>query len=348
MRRELLETVRDQMILTGSHRRLPKTERAGLIRIHRGAYLPVEVITSLRKPWDRRDAVIAARTIAALRAKPGCRPFGRTAASLAGFSAMGEDPTIHLHVPGGSTASPHAIAFAEISCNGMFVAPSTTTVHHRDRILIPSEPAFEPLDREGIVGVLLQCLVAAPGEESFGFACQVLKFLIGSDAGRGSGWRRRERAVRKILLDEIERLPPGTRNRRRARWIVENASGACESVAEMRLLWILRSAGIRGIDVQIEVADTYVHYFIDFGFPDLRIAIEMDGRVKYGLTAQEQLHALGAQEARQRDLEIRGWHFIRFTWDDLSDPQSILSRIDTVVRSRGGAIHRGARFPQSA
>lgn len=346
MRRELITLIRDSIIISDRARRLPEDTRSGLLRIHPGVHLPRETITSLNSPWDQRNAITLARIIAAVHAKKGSQPFARSAAMLSGWSALDEDPTIHLRIrTGGSTA---AINFPELTIGGRFIAPATRTVQHRSRSLAPAKPTFTIPDRDESIQILLQCLLTSPGEEAFAFACQGLQSLLGGRPGRDFGWRRRESAVKEEVLRAIDALPVGTRHKRSARWIIEHASAGCESIGEIKLLWILQAAGVKGIVTQVEVSDAYIRYYIDLGIPGLKIAIEFDGRGKYGVSAQAQLDAIAEQEARQRELEIRGWIFLRFTWADLSKPQTIIDRVEALIRSRGGSMRRSARFPGEA
>ncbi len=46
--------------------------------------------------------------------------------------------------------------------------------------------------------------------------------------------------------------------------------------------------------------------FNDIAFPALKIAIEFDGRVKYGNTVEEVHDSVEAQQRRQRRLELEG------------------------------------------
>lgn len=348
MRASLVSAVREAMVLTGRSKRLPRHPDTPFLKIHSGAYIRSDYMRSLRTPWDRRNASAVARSIAALHVRPGARPFARTAALLLGFSLLAEDPSIHLHFGATGPVSGRPTTFAPLILDSTFFAPATTCVHHRGALLIPSDTPFAHPDRDQLIALVLQCVLDNPGEESFAIACQGLNRLAEVSRGRDSDWRGRERLARSELLAALDNLPAGTRNLRRARWIVERACAGCESVGEIRLLWALRSEGILGLVTQFGVIDPYVRFFIDLAIPELKIAIEFDGRGKYGVSAQEQIDALNAQEARQRELEIRGWAVIRVGWADLADPSALAGKVEALIRARGGSSRRGAHFPRSA
>jgi very-short-patch-repair endonuclease len=67
---------------------------------------------------------------------------------------------------------------------------------------------------------------------------------------------------------------------------------------------------------------------IDFAYPDLLIAIEVDGWNSHGTPA-----ALAADLKRQNALVLRGWTILRFTWRQLIDmPDDVAATIRTALR----------------
>jgi hypothetical protein len=62
---------------------------------------------------------------------------------------------------------------------------------------------------------------------------------------------------------------------------------------------------------------------IDVGFPELRIAIEVDGKSTHGDWSDR----FDDDRERQNDLIAAGWHILRFTWRHLQDPAYVISRI---------------------
>lgn len=198
---------------------------------------------------------------------------------------------------------------------------------------------------EEVLDLVIQWTLIDPGEEAFVFTCQALRTLTPSSTRRLSGWEQQEASIRRHLLRKLFMLPSGTRNLRRAEWIIRHASAGCESIGEARLLWILRSRGLAGVVPQFEVEDSFVHYFIDLALPHLKIALEFDGRLKYGNNSEKQLDVLREQIQRQKQLEVRGWHVIRFSWADLYNPESIIQQIEEAACYFRKKLRYSAKYP---
>ena len=101
------------------------------------------------------------------------------------------------------------------------------------------------------------------------------------------------------------------------------------------LLALLR-AGIVGISTQEEVHIDGRTYFIDITLPDLKIAVEFDGRIKYGETVDQVHDSIEAEQRRQRDLERAGWKVIRVRWSDLSLIDEVVAQVLVAIRTKVG------------
>jgi len=98
------------------------------------------------------------------------------------------------------------------------------------------------------------------------------------------------------------------------------------SVLESRMLRLCRDHGVPVPAFQFEVRDGgRFAGRVDFAFPKLRLAIEVDGYEHHSTLA-----AFQQDRARQNDLVAAGWTVLRFTWDDVT------RRPDRVA----AAIHR--------
>ena len=72
---------------------------------------------------------------------------------------------------------------------------------------------------------------------------------------------------------------------------------------------------------------------IDAAYPDLKIAIELDGWTYHG-----SLSAFRADRPRQNVLELDGWMVLRFTWDAVKyRPEEVVETILTALGRRGSA-----------
>lgn len=73
-------------------------------------------------------------------------------------------------------------------------------------------------------------------------------------------------------------------------------------------------------------------YRVDFCWPEARVIAEADGLAKYGTDPQAFRRAKAEEIRRQRALEAKGWHFVRWTWDDLAlRPAQVMRELNLVL-----------------
>jgi hypothetical protein len=71
---------------------------------------------------------------------------------------------------------------------------------------------------------------------------------------------------------------------------------------------------------------------VDLAYPDLKIAIELDGRIHLDPDVHER------DLPRQNDLILEGWTVLRFTWRRLQErPESIVAEVRAALRRRASA-----------
>lgn len=132
-------------------------------------------------------------------------------------------------------------------------------------------------------------------------------------------------------LDRIvgERSGSGPRGLLRLRQMHARALSGSRSEAEQRLALLLRRCGGRwraNFPIRDDRGRTLAE--IDFADPDLRIAIEVDGRAFHSDHG-----AFERDRARQNLLVLRGWVVLRFTWERIvGDPDEVVDEIMAAVR----------------
>jgi very-short-patch-repair endonuclease len=95
---------------------------------------------------------------------------------------------------------------------------------------------------------------------------------------------------------------------------------------EGRFLRVLRDTGLPLPTSQHEVRIGAARYFIDFAYPELRLAIELDGLAK-----RTSRQAVDRELARQNAMVLDGWTVLRFTWSDVTErPDRV---VDCVLRA---------------
>lgn len=142
---------------------------------------------------------------------------------------------------------------------------------------------------------------------------------------------------------EQDALVAGLRERAGARGVVQGrrvvaaASPGAESPGESLTRWALLEHGVPTPLVQCPVATRLGTYRADLGWPELKVALEFDGAVKYSGRYGDGTDALLAEKRRQDAMEEAGWIVARVTWSDLREPERVAAR---VVAAHRRAVRR--------
>ena len=95
------------------------------------------------------------------------------------------------------------------------------------------------------------------------------------------------------------------------------------SVLEGVFLRLVRRAGLPEPVRQHPVPTPDTTYYIDFAYPDRRVAIEVDGR-----DVHSRREVFDSDRRRQNYLVLLGWTILRFSWSDVTKhPESVLSSL---------------------
>lgn len=139
------------------------------------------------------------------------------------------------------------------------------------------------------------------------------------------------------LIAQMLVVGAGDRGIRRARETLALADGRSDSAGETLLRLAVLDGGLPEPEPQLAVATRLGWRWADLGWRDEQVAVEFDGRTKYGADADAVARAFADERRRQSAMEDEGWQVIRFTWDDLAHPDTIVTR---VARSLRRAPHR--------
>jgi very-short-patch-repair endonuclease len=130
-------------------------------------------------------------------------------------------------------------------------------------------------------------------------------------------WRR---------LEELGDLRPGA-TRVRALLDRRVAERPAESVLETRFRQLVRDAGLPKPTPQYEIRVNGSRVRVDFAYPDVEIAIELDGAAYHSGEAAK-------KRDRHRDLRLGaiGWRVLRFDWDEVTrTPEHVLKMLDAYL-----------------
>lgn len=303
-----------------------------VLRIMPGIYLPAGILT-VTSSTKRQEITFIARLAALSIRYPTYVLSGPSAAFLLGL------PTVcrlkDLFVYTNSLNGTRKIVFPHVVTPDGTKIPGTTISTCR-----PSRPVSS-IEYLGFhiatpARVLVDCARLLSDKRGFPIACAGLARACQFDRFHQEASRDREDEARREFHESLDDTPRNTRGRRHARWIIDHADAGCESPGEALVLLALLRAGINGLATQEEVHIDGHTYFIDIALPDLKIAIEFDGRIKYGETVDQVHDSIEAEQRRQRDLERAGWKVIRVRWSDLSLIDEVVAQVLVAIRTKKG------------
>lgn len=108
------------------------------------------------------------------------------------------------------------------------------------------------------------------------------------------------------------------------------AGGPADSSGEVLLLQLLRAAGVPRPERQVRVG----RYRFDLAWPDLRVAVELDG------DHHRDRQQLRVDDRKQNEAVLAGWLVLRFTWDRIaSAPEAVVEAVRAALASRAGGPH---------
>jgi hypothetical protein len=119
----------------------------------------------------------------------------------------------------------------------------------------------------------------------------------------------------------------------RARRAIDFLDARSESVGESSSRVVLHEIGVSTPQPQLDVFDALGRLVgrADFGWEEYRTLGEFDGRVKYGRLlkpGQTIADVVFAEKRREDALRNLGWEVVRWLWEDLKDPRSLLERLE--------------------
>ncbi|MFT3942501.1 MAG: DUF559 domain-containing protein [Ancrocorticia sp.] len=180
----------------------------------------------------------------------------------------------------------------------------------------------------------------AASESAFITVCSILGRLATSGnvyQDRGdAALLEREAAARERMLT-IAGCLSNTAGRRRAQKIISLASGQVESLAEARVLWIIRAYKLPAPMMQYRIDVNGKTFFGDFVWPEEKLIVEFNGEGKYG-DDEKKSKRVADERARESLLRSVGYEVINLSWEQLRDHQYIASLIITQL-SRRSAIY---------
>ena len=334
--RDRVASIRASLVIADSHaaserihRRVQKGE---FIRLLTGIYIPSARLIGLHSR-QRKTAVFVARLCALSLRYSDYVISGVAAAYLLDLPAEEQIEKLTLYAP--SRERPREIHFPAITIDKSERFSAVTIAVSRPRSQVPS------LQYLGFriatpARVVVDCARLLNEQHGFPIACAGLARACQFDRFHQDESRARQEKARGEFHETLADTPLNTIGRERARWMIDRADAGCESPGESLVLLALLRAGINGMTTQEEVQVAGHTYFIDIALLNVKIAIEFDGRIKYGDTVNEVHESIEAEQRRQRDLERAGWTVIRVRWSDLRAIDEVVAQVLVAIRTKSG------------
>jgi very-short-patch-repair endonuclease len=112
------------------------------------------------------------------------------------------------------------------------------------------------------------------------------------------------------------------------RKLISAFEAGAQAESERILHRLLRRAAVEGWEPQYRVRLASSIAYLDVGFPQQRLAIEVDGR----RTHDELSGRFESDRSRQNELQAQGWRVLRFTWRMLMDePDAVIAKIKQLL-----------------
>jgi hypothetical protein len=270
-----------------------------LVRLRRGAYVPADVLTG-----DGRAARRALATATAVSRQLTTEHWLSHASAAAVWGLPLVDPVraTHLiqgHRPGG----------------------------RRDRAVVRHLVGLPAAERATHLGLpvttlertVVDCASALSGPAALAVADAALR-----------------RGASAEVMAGLVRARPGPRGVVQARQVVARADGRSESPGESVARWYLLASGLPAPVPQCPVHTHAGIFFADLGWPDLHVALEFDGLVKYSGRYGDPTAALLAEKRRQDAMQEAGWRLVRLVWADLADPTAVARRVRAALQGAPG------------
>jgi hypothetical protein len=290
---------------SGIRTRLARDARAGRVeRIRRGVYLPAHVESGNRIQDDEAALMRTVRGLVDASSADLCFTH-TTAAALHRCWQYRTSGLVHVTYP----------VKPKIMRDDDGVRRHWARLTARDRMVLDRIPVTT-LER-----TVFDCARTLELRSALVLAASA--FRLGADP-----------AVVGVILDESNGMPGIAA----ARMVVAKIEPGCASPGEVLAHLAAGQVRPEGLETQIQVVTRRGTYWVDSGWPALKVGIEFHGAVKYSGGS------FGDPAARQRERTLRaqalmeeGWRILDLEWNDVIDQQRLeLTVGEVLLRRRQG------------
>ena len=277
--------------------------------------------------WAQQREVGLTRCVAAIHSARSAVVLTHEAAALVhGLWLRRGETDIRIAVPTNPKRARQPLApidFADGSLPHLSGAGRAVSLRRRRSRLQPEDvEVVNGLPVTTLLRTAVDCAFDLPARESITIVDSAMRALCHPDRFNPQQAQSRWEHVRPQLLAAVEAEGP-RRGAVRARAVVAMASPFSESPGESLTRRLVVALGLPPPELQHEILlEAGGQRFLDLAWPDLRLAIEFDGRSKYSVNDD-----VWEEKLRQDAIGAMGWSFMRVTYADLNDEERLTSRI---------------------
>jgi very-short-patch-repair endonuclease len=287
--------------------------------------------------FSRRQAYAAGGTPSAcdrrIRAGRWCETPYRCVYRLGGYPCSWHQRLMAavLSGPPPTVASHRAAAVLHGVRGGM---PIEVTIpphaHRRVGPAVVHQAAVNATERAVVAGIL----VTTPDRTLLDLASVVDEHAV--EQALEAAFRKGLTTPQRVRRYVDSAASPGRRGIVRIRRVLDRRPSGrpAGSALEVKLVRLLRAAGLPEPVRQFEVRLGAERYFVDLAYPEQRLAIELDGYEHHS-----DMRSFHRDRVRQNALVLAGWTVLRFTWADVVEhPADVVAIVSSAVQSRQGPV----------
>jgi very-short-patch-repair endonuclease len=275
-----------------------------LVRLRRGCYIRGSTWAA-QKPWVRSRQLIAAHAHGTLTTSGGGLVYSHTsAARLHRLFLWGVDDGVHITQR--KTPSPVS--------HGAGVVAHCRALNECDVVIVDGLPCTS------LELTIVDCCMMLDYRQGLVLMDHALR--MGADSAR---------------LEQMCAALSGRSGVLSLRRALRNSDARSESPGETLSRELLLRLRIEPPDLQVEVRTTEGRHRLDMAWPDKKVALEFDGRVKYFDYAPTD-EVIFRERQREKALMEDGWTFIRVTWRDLFQEHEFKMRVLRALRRQGRSV----------
>lgn len=288
------------------------------VRLSRGLYADLDLTPTHAPPWQTARSLSLARCAAARMRVPSARCLSHESAALVhGLAVRAWEPDVSVVVPG----KPHRPTSTWNAVAGR--RPGVLLRRRALRLEDEQITAVAGLPITTLMRTALDCAFDLPVRDSICIVDSALRALIRPGRRRQEDAEQRAAELRLDLL-AMAKKRTARAGARRARAVISIASPLAESPGESILRCLVLALGLPTpvLQTAIPLKDLGTEAFPDIAWPEFKIYLEFDGRLKYASEAD-----LWREKQRRDALARLGWRCEHITWDDLRHPDRLRTRL---------------------